>query len=234
MNFSVVTVSFNQAEFLERAIKSVISQTSVNIEYIIVDPGSTDGSRDIIERYRDRFAHVIFEKDQGPAEGLNKGFALATGDVYCYLNSDDTFEPGAFRRAARFLDDHHEFDVVCGHAWLTDDEDNRLRRIWSEPFKRLPVAYGATVHVQPSTFILRAAFQKSGGFNIDNHCSWDGELLVDLFLSGARFGIIDEFLSTYRMHANSITNSGRLSALMEETYESRFVRLIGRSRRSSD
>ena len=72
---SIVTISFNQEKFLERTIRSVLAQDYPEIEYIVVDPGSTDGSRDIIERYRDRIAHVIFEPDKGPSDGLNKGFA---------------------------------------------------------------------------------------------------------------------------------------------------------------
>ncbi|MGA7711326.1 MAG: glycosyltransferase family 2 protein [Rhizomicrobium sp.] len=234
MKVSVVTVSFNQGEFLERAICSVIGQSGVDVEYIVVDPGSTDGSREIIDRYKDRISRVVYEEDEGPADGLNRGFEFASGDVYCYLNSDDTFEPDALCRAARFLSDHPEFDVICGHAWVTDRHDTRLRRVWSEPFTRLGVAYGAAVQIQPSTFIRRAAFMKCGGFNPANRSGWDGELLVDLFLSGSRIGIVDEFLSTYRLHADSITNSGRLSALSERFNEYRFLRLTGRSRRPLD
>ena len=194
LKFSIVTISLNQAQFLERAILSVLSQKGVDFEYIVVDPGSTDGSREIIERYRPSFSHVVYENDIGPADGLNKGFARATGDVYCYLNSDDAFELGALLRAAQFLDERSEFDVICGHAWVTDRHDNRLRRVWSEPFRPLFVAYGAATQIQPSTFIRRDAFIKAGGFNRANRSSWDGELLVDLFISGARIGIIDEFL----------------------------------------
>src|SRR4051794_11958143 len=103
--FSVVTISFNQAEFLERAIQSVLRQDcEAGIQYIVVDPGSTDGSRDVIEKYRSRLSHVILAPDLGPADGLNKGFKIATGDILCYLNSDDEFLPGAFRRVANFFE----------------------------------------------------------------------------------------------------------------------------------
>ncbi|MCB1155752.1 glycosyltransferase, partial [bacterium] len=88
MKVSVVTLSFNQADYLERAIRSVVEQDHDDIEYIVVDPGSTDGSRDIIERYRDRIATVITDPDKGPPDGLNKGFAAATGDIYAYMNAD--------------------------------------------------------------------------------------------------------------------------------------------------
>src|ERR1700738_5632483 len=101
---SIVTISFNQAEFLERAIRSVVDQDYPEIEYSVVDPGATEGSRDIIERYRSRIARVIYEPDRGPADGLNKGFACATGDIFGFLNSDDVLLPGAVRRAVSFLE----------------------------------------------------------------------------------------------------------------------------------
>ena len=228
MKFSVVTISFNQAEFLERTILSVVRQKCDELEYIIVDPGSTDGSRDIIERYRSYFSKIIYDKDRGAADGLNRAFVFATGDIYCYLNSDDTLQPEAFVRVARFMQGHPEYDVICGHAWVTDRDDKRLRRVWSEPYRRIAVAYGAAVQIQPSTFIRRQAYIKSGGFNADNKSGWDGELLDELYLSGASIGIIDEFISTYRLHGGSITNSGRLLAQMKKGREVRFERLMQR------
>lgn len=234
MKFSIVTISFNQAGFLERTIESVLSQTGVELEYIVVDPGSTDGSRDIIDRYRDRIAHVIYEKDKGPADGLNRGFAVATGDVYGYLNSDDTLEPDALRRAAQFLAEHPEFDVICGHGYAVDAADNKLRRIWSEPYRRLFMAHEAAVQIQPSTFIRADAFKKAGGFNIENRSNWDGELMADLHLSGMRVGIFPEFLSCYRLHDESITNTDKLDALIATWSSRRFEKLMGRPRRGLD
>jgi glycosyltransferase involved in cell wall biosynthesis len=228
LKFSIVTISFNQREFLERTIKSVIGQQGVEVEYIIVDPGSTDGSRDIIEAYRSHFAHVILEKDAGPADGLNKGFVLATGDVYGFLNSDDTLEPGALAEIATWLEEHADIGVVSGHAWITDRDDRLLRRAWSEPFERLSVAYGAAIQIQPSTFIRRAAYLATAGFNPKNRSNWDSELMVDLYLAGARFGIIEKFLSCYRLHEVSITNSGSLESQMKLWSDRKFVRLMGR------
>ena len=228
MKFSIVTISFNQREFLERTIRSVIGQRGVELEYIIVDPGSTDGSRDIIEAYHPHFAHVILEKDGGPADGLNKGFALATGDVYGFLNSDDTLEPGALSEVAAWLERHPDIDVVSGHALITDRDDRRLRRAWSEPFERLPVAYGAAIQIQPSTFMRRAAYLAAGGFNPQNRSNWDSELMVDLYSLGAKFGTIDKFLSCYRLHGLSITNTGVLDGQLRLWSTRRFVRLMGR------
>src|SRR5580704_12107410 len=182
MRFSVVTISFNQAQFLERAILSVLAQKGVELQYIIVDPGSTDGSRKIIERYRASFSHVIYEEDDGPADGLNKGFARATGDIFCYLNSDDEFELGAFWRIASFFASHPDTDIVCGHTWIVDQSGNRLRRVWSDPYHHKAVAYGMAIQMQASTFFCSQAFRRIKGFNPRNRISWDSELLLDLAL----------------------------------------------------
>ena len=103
MKFSIVTISFNQSVFIEKAILSVIGQDYPDIEYIVVDPGSTDGSRDIIEKYRTKIHKTIFEPDQGPGQGLNRGFAQASGEIYGYINADDYYEPDAFRHVADAL-----------------------------------------------------------------------------------------------------------------------------------
>jgi glycosyltransferase involved in cell wall biosynthesis len=225
MKFSVVTISYNQAQFLERAFLSVLAQTDVEIEYIVVDPGSTDNSRQIIERYRDRISHSIFERDKGPADGLNKGFAHATGDIFCYLNSSDEFRPNTFSRVARFFASHTTTDVICGHAWIVDKAGNRLRRSWSNPYSRVLVAYGAAIQIQPSTFIRAERFRRTKGFNIQNHSCWDAELLLDLALSGARIDIIDEFLSHYRLHGPSVSDASPHAIAQERIL---FEKLMGR------
>jgi glycosyltransferase involved in cell wall biosynthesis len=234
MKVSVVTISFNQARFVERAIKSVLNQSADEIEYIVVDPGSTDGSREIINRYKDRITQTILEKDDGPADGLNRGFARASGDIYCYLNADDEFCDDAFCTAEGYFSSHPDKDVVCGHAYLIDANGRPLRRIWSDPFNILSQAYGYSIQVQPSTFIRARSFKATQGFNPANQSNWDGELLIDLALSGAKIGIIDSFLSKYRVHNSSITGSGKIDELIRSYSRSRFERLMGRKWRGFD
>ena len=159
---SIVTISFNQAVFLERAIRSILEQNHPDIEYIVVDPGSSDGSRDIIERYRPRISRVIYEPDRGPADGLNKGFAQATGDIFAFLNSDDILLPGAVGSACAFLA-RTDVDVVSAHATVIDAQDRHLRMAYSDPFSLEMVAYGACVLVQPSTFFRREVFERVQG-----------------------------------------------------------------------
>jgi glycosyltransferase involved in cell wall biosynthesis len=202
---SVVTLSLNQADFLEQAIQSVLSQDHASIEYIVVDAGSTDGSRAIIERYRGKFAHCIFEPDQGPADGLNKGFARATGEIFCYLNADDVFLPGALRCAARELEARPEVDVVLGDGELWDAGGAVLRRIFSRQYKMSAACYGAVSYVQQASFMRAAAFRRTAGFNVRNRICWDAELFADLALAGARFHYLPVLLGAQRAHGKALS-----------------------------
>jgi glycosyltransferase involved in cell wall biosynthesis/acetyltransferase-like isoleucine patch superfamily enzyme len=228
MKISVVTISFNQKEFLERTIRSVAAQTYRDFEYIIVDPGSTDGSRELIEAHRDHFAHIIFEKDRGPADGLNMGFARATGDIYFYLNSDDTITPDAFQTAVDAFRADPNADVLCGNAWIVDGDDRRLRRAWSDPYNLRAAGYGQCIVIQPSTYIRASRFKAIGGFNGENRSSWDGELIVDLALSGARVKRLNAFISHYRLHGASITGTGSSREVLRENEKRTFRKVIGR------
>lgn len=230
---SIVTISFNQAEFLERAIRSVLDQDYPHIEYIVVDPGSMDGSRDIIERYRSRISRVLYEPDRGPADGLNKGFACATGDIFAFLNSDDVLLPGAVRSAVAFLNSN-DVDVVSAHATVIDAEDRQLRMAYSEPFSLKMFAYGACVLVQPSTFFRREVFERVQGFNVENNATWDGELWVDMALSGACFALADEIWSGFRLHSQSITSSKKLRQREREDFLRMFRKILGRDSRGTD
>jgi glycosyltransferase involved in cell wall biosynthesis len=202
---SIVTISCNQAAFLERAIRSVVEQDYPDVEYIVVDPGSTDGSREIIEKYRSRISKVIFEKDSGPANGLNKGFAAATGEIFGYINADDAYLPGALTKAAAALEARPRADVVYGHCYIVDREGQLVRRSRSVPFNLRLYAYGAVVVMQQSTFFRRKAFEKVGGFKESNRTSWDGELLMDMALQGSQLAMVDEYWSLYAIYQGSIT-----------------------------
>jgi glycosyltransferase involved in cell wall biosynthesis len=228
MKISVVTISYNQAEFLERTIVSVLRQSWRDFEYIIVDPGSTDGSRDIIERFKDSFAAISFEKDRGPADGLNKGFERATGDIFFYLNSDDTVLPDAFAQVVAAFQADPEVDVFCGHALVTDRNDRVLRRAWSDRFSLTAAAYGHCVVIQPATYIRAEAFRKSNGFNVQNRSTWDGELLIDLGKSGAKIRVLNAFLATYRLHAASITTVGVSQEQLAARRNASFRKVFGR------
>ncbi len=207
MKVSIVTISFNQARFLERTIRSVLSQNHADVEYIVVDPGSTDGSREIIERYRDQIHKIILDPDRGAADGLNRGFTHATGEIFGFLNSDDVLLPGALTEAAGYLSAHSAIDIVSGNCLIIDENDRTLRVSHSDRFSLRGVAYWASALMQPSTFFRREIFERCGGFNVENKISWDAELWADFGLAGARFARIQRTWSGYRMHQDSITGS---------------------------
>lgn len=230
MKISIVTISFNQAAFLEAAILSVFNQDYGNVEYIIVDPGSTDGSRDIIERYRDKFSKIIYEPDKGPADGLNTGFSWATGDVYGFLNSDDTLLPGSLTTVAEYLRLHPDIDLVSGHARIIDEHDRPLRNCYSDRLSLKRYAYGAVVLMQPSTFCRSYVYQRAGGFNVENKTNWDGEIFIDMLMCGAKFGQLNRFLSCYRLQPESITSSKKLDAGIKIYQRTIFKKIMGRER----
>jgi glycosyltransferase involved in cell wall biosynthesis len=114
MLISIVTPSYNQVQYIEKTIQSVLSQDYPHIEYLIVDGGSTDGTVNIIQKYEDKLAYWISEKDGGQTDAINKGFAQARGDIFAWINSDDTYEPGAVTVAAKYLQEHPEVGMVYG------------------------------------------------------------------------------------------------------------------------
>lgn len=224
---SIVTVSFNQQAFLAAAMESVLDQGYENLEYIVVDPGSTDGSRDVIHRYANRIDRVVFERDQGAAEGLNNGFRHATGELFGFLNADDVLFPGALTAvaaAARSSD----ADVLSGHSMMIDARGRTIRRLYSDRFSLKAVANGGCVLMQPSTFFRASRFRLVGGFNTENRLNWDGELWIDMALRGARFAVIPAILSGYRLYPGTITASPDARKRYREHQLQAFSRIMER------
>lgn len=228
MKISIVTISYNQALFLERAICSVIDQGYQNIEYIVVDPGSTDGSREIIERYRDRITKIIYEPDRGPADGLNKGFAQATGEIFGFINSDDVLEQGTLTSVAKYFLEHPNVDVVSGNSWIIDESGEIKRRLYSDRFSLNMSAYGASVLAQQSTFFRATAFKFVGGFNVENKIAWDGELFIDMALAGFSFDLVPDFWSSFRIHQECISGTKKHDNLRVLYSDAIFQKIKGR------
>ncbi len=210
MKLSIVTISYNQQRYLRECLNSVIEQKRDNVEYIVVDPGSTDGSREILSEYSRHIDCTILDPDKGPADGLSKGFSRATGDVFYYLNSDDIVFEDAFVQAMEYFENNSELDVLIGHGMFLDEEARPIRKIWSDPISRMRLAFGGGIVVQPATFFRRSIYEAVGGFNVENRSNWDGELITDFFLEGANFEIVDRLWGGYRLHGGSITSSAKL------------------------
>lgn len=207
MKVSIVTISYNQARYLEQCILSVLHQSYPDVEYILVDPGSTDGSRDVIEKYRAHITSVILDPDDGPADGLNKGFQNASGDVFGFLNSDDILFPNAVSQIVQAFRKNPDAAVISGHGIVINEDGRVCKRVFSHRFGLKAYAYGACTLVQQASFFKRDQFLQVGGFNPVNHISWDGELWVDLALNGAKFSRIHTYLANFRIYENSITGS---------------------------
>ncbi|MFH1176928.1 MAG: glycosyltransferase family 2 protein [Acidobacteriota bacterium] len=206
---SIVTPSFNQGRFLEQAIRSVLEQDYPNIEYLVVDGGSTDGSVDTIRRYAERregrrIAWWVSERDGGQATAINKGFARATGKILAWLNSDDTYLPGAISGAVAFLHDHPEAGMVYGDAFLTDEAGKVLG-----PFPARQTDYRrirrGSVHIpQQASFFRAELLRKVGPLDVSFNYALDFELWV-------RFARESTLLyhprpwATYRLHGQGKT-----------------------------
>jgi glycosyltransferase involved in cell wall biosynthesis len=208
----IVTVSFNQARFLAECIESVRLSEPARLRYVIVDPGSTDGSRELIAKYENRFTTVLLQPDKGPADGLNNGFAACEADVYGYLNSDDRFRPGALDWVLDYFDRHPRTDVLLGAIAMIDENGKASprKRIQDRPFDLRKYAVCACNVFQQGTFFRREAFRRTWGFNLASQTAWDAELVVDMALAGCRFDYTNRILGDFRLYPQSITGSQRL------------------------
>jgi len=174
---SIVMPSYNQARFLEDAIRSVLEQDYPRLELIVIDGGSTDGSQEILDRYRDRMAHCISEPDQGQAEAINKGFHLTRGDVVAWLNSDDVYMPGVVTEAVNALEDHPDAGMVYADGLMVDADLVLLDRHYY-PTLSIVDLLSFEVLLQPTVFMRRAALEEVGWVNDDYHLILDHELWV--------------------------------------------------------
>jgi len=233
LKISIITISFNQADYLKKCIDSVLSQNIKDLEYIVVDPGSTDGSREIIEAYGDKLIKV-FEKDAGAADGLNKGFSRATGEIFGFINSDDELLPGALEKVADAFLKNSQAGAISGCGYFVDASGAFLKSITPSQFTPWRYVHGAVSVFQQGTFFRSDWFRKVGGFNTDNRTCWDGELFLGMALAGAHFKTIGEELAIFRLHEASITGSGRLNELYAMDADRLFRSALKRPRSERD
>lgn len=212
MKVSIVTISFNQARFLGRNLESVRAQDHDDWEHILVDPGSTDGSRELIAAAaaRDPRIVTVFEPDSGPADGLNTGLARSRGDIFAYLNADDEFAPGALRRIVAAHGASPEAGVVVGDGWWIDADGAPVGYLRSDRFSPRRWALNVGVLVQQATSYKRPAL--SGlRFNPDNPINWDAEFAIDAYRAGLRFSYVSHPIGYFRQHDESLSVSGARS-----------------------
>jgi len=202
---TVVTPSFNQAKYLERTILSVLDQDYPNLEYIIIDGGSTDGSLEIIKKYAPRLNAWISEPDKGQTDAINKGFGMAHGHILAWLNSDDTFNPGAVREAVDFLMNHPDVGLVYSDANFINAEDGVIGSFPAAQTDRSRLLRGY-VHVpQQTTFFLAELWKKIGPLDASFFFAMDYDLWVRLTAHAPMVYCPGKVWANFRLHDDGKT-----------------------------
>ncbi|MCX6170069.1 MAG: glycosyltransferase [Ignavibacteriales bacterium] len=215
LRLSIVTPSYNQCEFLERTIKSVLDQKYPNLEYIVQDGGSNDGSKEILNTYRKQLKSAKSEKDRGQTDAINKGFQLTSGDIMAWLNSDDVYLPGTFNYVINYFKRHPEVDVVYGHRVLINNCDGEIGR-WVLPPHDENVLIWADFIPQETLFWRRRIWEKVGSrLNDEFDFALDWDLLLRFQEVGAKLVRLPRFLAAFRVHPNQKTSS-QISSLGEK------------------
>lgn len=177
---SIVTPSYNQAKYLEATIQSVLDQDYENIEYIVVDGGSTDGSVDILHKYSDRLAWWVSEPDQGQTNAINKGFARANGEILAWLNSDDTYLPQAVSQAAAKFQDSPETGLIYGDANFIDGEGRVIGKFNAQQTSYARLRRGGVYIPQQAAFWRADLWRQVGPLDPSFYFAMDYDLWVRL------------------------------------------------------
>jgi glycosyltransferase involved in cell wall biosynthesis len=209
---TIITPVFNQIEFIERAIRSVIDQNYPNLEYIVVDGGSTDGTLEIIKKYNDRITKIISEPDNGMYHALNKGFKISTGEIMAWLNSDDMYHEKSFFSVVEIFRQYKEIEFLMGHKTTYDENDrcfvNGTLRNWSKyDFYIAKSNWGIQ---QESTFWSRSLWERSGGYiNTNYKLAGDCELWTRFLIdANAKLHMTNALLGGFRVRKNQLGASG--------------------------
>lgn len=217
---TIVTPSFNQADYLEETILSIINQNYPNLEYIIIDGGSTDGSVDIIKKYEKHLAYWVSEKDLGQSHAINKGFARATGAILNWINSDDILCENALVNIGNSYQQRKNDNVVIiGNGYEIDTDSSVLgeRKVYlseeSESNLFLKIKGNP---IQQSIFFSKKAFNEAGGINPLLRYPMDIDLLAKFGFLNPEVIIVDQFLASFRKQPNSKTISQDYKMVLEK------------------
>jgi GT2 family glycosyltransferase len=206
LHISMVTPSFNQGQFVGHTLQSVLNQQYPNLEYIVIDGASSDGSQRVIAQHELHLTHWISEADKGQTEAINKGFRLTSGEIMGYLNSDDLLLPGALNTVADYFSRRPDIDVIYGHRILIDEHGLAIGRWILPPHTTLAYAWNDFVP-QETMFWRRSVWDQAGG-RLDEsfRFAMDWELISRFSSIGARFYRLPCYLAAFRVHANQKTS----------------------------
>lgn len=201
---SIITPSFNQARFLEATILSVLEQDYPNLEYIIVDGGSTDGSVEIIKKYADRLAWWVSEADNGQTDAINKGFARARGEILAWINSDDTYEPGAVSEAVKYFQSYPDIGLVYGDTHFIDEQGQVIGKFAARQTDYHLLRRGYVHIPQQAAFFRGDLWREVGPLDPSFYFAMDYDLWVRLS-ARAPIHYTPQMWANFRLHSGGKT-----------------------------
>lgn len=211
---SIVTPSFNQGLFIEQTIKSVINQRYPNLEYIIMDGGSTDGTMEIIKKYESHIAHWESAPDKGQSDAIGKGFAHATGDIIAWINSDDVYFPSALEKVAKAYLANTEASIYAGGLAIGNMTGTITKCSIPSPLKKKYFQCGILGVGQPSSFFNTKFYRQISGVAVNLYMRMDNDLMFRLLQCNRKAVIIPYILSFFRWQpqSKSTLSLGRYNA----------------------
>ncbi len=201
---SIITPSFNQARYPGSDHPLRVGAGLPNLEYIIVDGGSTDGSVEIIKKYADRLAWWVSEKDKGQTDAINKGFARARGEVLAWINSDDTYEPGAVSAAVKYFQDHPDAGLVYGDTHFIDEDGRVIGKFAARQTDYLRLRQGYVHIPQQAAFFRADLWREVGPLDPSFYFAMDYDLWVRL-AARAPIHYTPQLWANFRLHASGKT-----------------------------
>jgi len=231
---TIVTPSFNQAPYLEKTIISIHNQGYPNLEHIVIDGGSTDGSVDIIKKYEARFSYWQSRPDEGQCDAINQGSTKASGAFMTWINSDDLLLPGALNRIGTLIKAEPGTDLFYGNQVEVNEADRVTKRVYTIDFDLKNFLYEVHIIIhQQSAFWRVDLFRELGGLN-DCRYAMDYDLFYRMISRRIRWTRIGDFLAAFRMYPESLTGTGEVRRSRSGTVDRIFQEAMGRRRNGWD
>jgi glycosyltransferase involved in cell wall biosynthesis len=219
MKFSIITPSYNQGKYIRDTLDSVLCQQSCDLEHIVMDGGSTDETTSILLEYAENYPNLswISEPDLGQSDAINKGFAIAQGEIIAYLNSDDYYLPGALDKVCLIFEQYPEVDFIYGDLLVVSDKKQFIKS-----YRSIRTSLWRNLYVsalpQPSCFWRKRVTDLIPLFNIENRTCMDAEYFSYSISQGLNFCRISEPLSCFRLYSESITGSIKKAGELRSLY----------------